>query len=160
MIEFFQTMPFWYWFVLAAILLMVEIATGTTYFLWPAAAASVVGVADIWPLDGEWRLQLALFAAITVLLTIFATPRVKPWLHKSQADHLTLNEGGAQKIGRRVRVEENFSSGQGRVRFNDTAWIAESETGEDFAAGAEVEITRVDGAKIYVKGASGDSRPA
>lgn len=152
MIEFLQSMPFWYWWVLAALLLIVEISTGTTYFLWPAAAAAVVGFSDIWPLDGQWRPQLLLFAAITVALTIFATPRVRPLLQKGQTDHLTLNERGAQKIGKRVKVEEAFVSGRGRVRYGDTVWAAESETGENHPVGAEVEIIRVDGAKLFVKG--------
>ncbi len=151
MVEFLETMPFWHWFVLAAVLLIVEISTGTTYFLWPAAAATVVGFADLWPLDGNWRLQLLIFAVVTVALTVYATPKVKPWLHKSQRDHLTLNERGAQKIGKRVKVETAFSSGEGRVRFGDTVWSAESEKGENFDEGAEVEIVRVDGAKLYVK---------
>ena len=152
MIEFLQEMPFWYWWALAAVLLMLEIATGTTYFLWPAAAAALVGFVDIWPLDGEWRVQLLIFAVVTVLLTVFGTPRVKPWLHRSQQDHLTLNERGAQKIGRRVKVEEAFAAGEGRVRLGDSVWAAASETGENFAVGAEVEIIRVDGAKLFVKG--------
>ncbi|MFZ5616869.1 MAG: NfeD family protein [Pseudomonadota bacterium] len=151
MIEFLQSMPFWYWFVFAVALLIVEISTGTTYFLWPAAAATVVGFLDIWPLNGEWRMQLLVFAVITVFLTVYATPKVKPWLHKSQKDHLTLNERGAQKVGRRVKVEEAFSSGQGRVRYGDTVWAAESETGANFDKGAEVEIVRADGAKLFVK---------
>ncbi len=152
MVGFLATMPFWYWFVLAALLLIVEISTGTTYFLWPAAAATLVGFADIWPLGGAWREQLFLFAVVTVLLTVFATPKVKPWLHKSRKDHPNLNERGAQKIGARVRVEEEFASGRGRVRFADTVWSAESEKGENFARGAEVEIVRVDGARLFVKG--------
>ncbi|MCB2114359.1 MAG: NfeD family protein [Parvularculaceae bacterium] len=152
MVEFLEAMPFWGWFVFAAILLIVEISTGSTYFLWPAAAAVVVGFTDLWPLDGAWRAQLAVFGVLTVLLTIFATPKVKPWLHKSQADHLTLNERGAQKIGKRVRVEEAFSSGVGRVRFGDTVWLAGGVDGANFEKGAEVEIVSVDGAKLYVKG--------
>jgi hypothetical protein len=151
MAEFLESMPFWYWFVLAAALLIVEIATGTTYFLWPAAAACLVGLADIWPLDGNWRIQLALFAVTTVILTIYGTPRVKPLLARGQKDHLTLNERGAQKIGRRVRVEEAFVAGEGRVRIGDTVWAAASETGENFAKDAEVVVVRVDGAKVYVK---------
>lgn len=151
MIDFFATMPFWYWWVLAAALLMVEIATGTTYFLWPATAAAVVGLADLWPLDGHWRAQLLLFAVITVVLTVFATPRVKPLLHKGQSDHLTLNERGAQKIGRRAIVDEAFVSGAGRVRFGDTVWAAESEGAVAFDKGAEVEIVRVDGVRLIVK---------
>ena len=150
MVEFLQTMPFWYWFVFAVVLLIVEISTGTTYFLWPAAAASFVGLLDLWPLDGRWRVQLLIFAVVTVFLTVFATPKVKPWLHKSQKDHLTLNERGAQKIGKRVKVEEAFSSGEGRVRFGDSVWAAASENGENFEIGAEVTITRVDGSKLIV----------
>jgi hypothetical protein len=150
MVEFIQSMPFWYWFVLAVLLLIVEISTGTTYFLWPAAAATVVGFLDIWPLDGEWRLQLLIFAVITVFLTIFATPKVKPWLHRSQKDHLTLNERGEQKVGKRAKVEEAFAAGEGRVRFGDTVWSAAGANGENFDKGAEVEIVRVDGAKLIV----------
>lgn len=153
MIDFLASMPFWYWWVLAAALLMIEIATGTTYFLWPAAAAGVTGLADLWPLDGHWRAQLVLFAVVTVVLTVFATPRVRPFLQKGQQDHLTLNERGAQKIGRRVVVEETFVSGAGRVRLGDTVWAAESDSAAAFAKGAEVEIVRVDGAKLIVKAA-------
>lgn len=149
--EFLETMPFWYWFVFAVVLLIIEISTGTTYFLWPAAAAVFAGLSDIFPFNGEWRMQLLIFAVVTVLLTIFATPKVKPWLHKSQADHLTLNERGAQKIGKRVKVEEDFSGGEGRVRFGDSVWSARSATGADFSKGAEVEITAVDGATLFVK---------
>jgi membrane protein implicated in regulation of membrane protease activity len=152
MVEFLASMPFWYWFVLAVILLIVEISTGTTYFLWPAAAATVAGFADLWPLDGQWRLQLLIFAVITVVLTVFATPKLKPWLHESQKDHPNLNERGAQKIGARVKVEEAFASGRGRVRFADSVWAAQSEKGENFALGAEVEIVRVEGAMLFVKG--------
>lgn len=153
MIDFLASMPFWYWWVLAAALLIIEIATGTTYFLWPAAAAAVTGVADLWPLDGDWRAQLVLFAVVTVLLTIFATPRVRPLLQKGQEDHLTLNERGAQKIGRRAVVEEAFVSGAGRVRLGDTVWAAEGEGAASFAKGEEVEIVRVDGARLIVKAA-------
>lgn len=151
MVEFLASMPFWYWFVLAVVLLIVEISTGTTYFLWPAAAATVAGLLDLWPLDGHWRTQLLVFAVVTVVLTVFATPKVKPWLHKSQKDHLTLNERGQQKIGKRVKVEEAFSAGEGRVRFGDSVWAAASEDGADHAKGAEVEIVRVDGATLRVK---------
>lgn len=151
MTEFLAEMPFWWWFVLAALLLMIEIATGTSYFLWPAAAASVVGLLDIGPLDGAWGLQLLVFAAITVLLTIFATPKVKPWLHRSRQDHLTLNERGEQKIGKRATVEEAFAGGEGRVKFGDTVWAAQSENRENFPRGAEVEIVRVEGARLIVK---------
>ncbi len=150
-VEFLQTMPFWYWWVLAIGLLTIELMTGSTYFLWPAIAAALVGVFDIWPFDGAWQLQLLLFAGFTIALSIYAPSRVKPWLQKTQTDHLTLNERGAQKVGRKASVDGDFENGVGKVRLGDTLWLAESESGEDFAAGAQVEITRSEGTKLFVK---------
>ncbi len=152
-IEFISTMPFWYWWVFAIGLLTIELMTGSTYFLWPAISAALVGFFDIWPLDGAWQLQLILFAGFTIVLSVFAPPYVKPWLHKTQADHLTLNERGAQKVGRKATVDGGFVNGTGKVRYGDTLWIADSENGEDFPEGAQVEITRAEGTKLYVKAA-------
>lgn len=150
-IEFLHTMPFWYWWVFAIILLTIELMTGSTYFLWPAAAAVVTGVFDLWPLDGQWQLQLLIFATITVVLSIIAPRRVRPWLQRTQADHFTLNERGAQKIGRRATVDDAFENGTGKVRLGDTLWLAESEGGADIAAGAQVEVVSAEGVKLVVK---------
>lgn len=153
--HFLETLPFWQWWALALVLLIVELATGSTYFLWPAAAAFVVGGLDLWPLNGHWRAQLAFFATITILLTVFGTPRVRPWLQKARADHLNLNDRGAREIGRRASVEDAFVNGSGKVRLGDTVWLADSESGEAFARGATVEIARVEGAKLIVRAARG-----
>jgi len=150
-VEFLQAMPFWYWWVFAIGLLTIELMTGSTYFLWPAIAAALVGFLTLWPLDGAWQMQLILFAGFTTALSVFAPRYVRPWLHKTQADHLTLNERGAQKIGRKASVDGDFENGVGKIRLGDTLWLAESETGEDFAAGAQVEVTRAEGTKIFVK---------
>ena len=151
LITFLTDMPFWYWWVFALVLLVIELATGSTYFFWPAVAAFVAGLVDIWPLDGAWQMQLVVFSAVTIVLSIFAPPYVKPWLHKTQADHLTLNERGAQKVGRQVNVEAAFVNGAGKVRLGDTLWLAESEDGRNHAEGAVVEVTRAEGTKLYVK---------
>lgn len=150
-IAFLAEMPFWYWWVFAVALLVIELATGSTYFLWPAIAAALTGIVDIWPLGGLWQLQLLLFAAVTIALSIYAPPKVKPWLQKTQADHLTLNERGAQKIGRRATVDETFVNGSGKVRLGDTLWLADSESGDNLAEGLTVEVTRAEGTKLFVK---------
>ncbi|HXI88245.1 MAG TPA: NfeD family protein [Parvularculaceae bacterium] len=152
--DFLHSMPFWYWWVLAVALLVVEIATGSTYFLWPSASAAIVGVLDIWPLAGAWRTQLAIFAVLTTLLIIFATPRVRPWLYKSRRDHHTLNERGEQKVGKRAIVDQPFINGSGKVKFGDTVWLAESADGADYVAGAAVVITGVEGSTLFVKASS------
>ena len=149
-IEFISTIPFWYWWVFAVALLVIELMTGSTYFLWPAAAAFVAGA--IAPIAG-WQIELLVFAVATTGLSIVAPKYVKPWIHKTQVDHQHLNERGAQKIGRRASVDETFVNGAGKVRLGDTLWLAESETGEDFAEGAQVVIARAEGTKLFVKSA-------
>jgi membrane protein implicated in regulation of membrane protease activity len=152
-IDFMSTIPFWYWWIFAMGLLVIELLIGSTYFLWPAIAAAIVGVTDLWPLDGAWQLQLLLFAGLTIALSILAPAKVKPWLQKTQADHLTLNKRGAQKIGRRATVDVNFENGHGKIRLGDTLWLAESENGENFSANTQVEITRAEGTKLFVRAA-------
>lgn len=149
-ITFLETMPFWYWWVFAVALLTIELLTGSTYFLWPAIAAAASGILALTGIS-TWQAELILFAAVTVVLSIYAPKYVKPWLHKTQADHMTLNERGAQKIGRKARVDAAFENGVGKVRLGDTLWLAESETGEDYAADTQVEVVRAEGTKLYVK---------
>jgi len=150
-IHFLETMPFCYWLVLAAGLLLLEVMTGSTYLLWPATAAIFVGLTAIWPLQNNWQIQILLFTVITALLTLYAAPRVKPWLHRSRQDHQLLNERGARKVGRRVSVDRDFLNGAGQVKLDDTLWLAESINGENFEAGTSVEIARVDGTKLIVQ---------
>jgi len=152
-IAFLSTMPFWYWWVFAIALLTIELMTGSTYFLWPATAAVLVGFLDIWPFGGQWQVQLIIFAIITVVLSVIAPPYIKPWITRTREDHLTLNQRGAQKIGKRATVDRKFTNGIGKVRFGDTLWLAESESGEDFTEGASVVITSAEGTKLVVKAA-------
>ncbi len=149
-IDFISTMPFWYWWVFAVALLVIELSTGSTYFLWPAIAAAATGVISISPLGAFWQSQLLAFAVLTVALSVVAPRYVKPWLHKTQEDHQLLNERGAQKIGRRAAVDQPFANGVGQVRLGDTLWLAESESGENFEAGVNVVVTRVEGTKLFI----------
>ena len=153
LINLLDTIPFWYWWVLAVGLLTIELMTGSTYFLWPAIAAVLVGILAVFSFS-TWQAELLLFAIATTGLSLVAPKYVKPWIHKTQADHLTLNERGAQKIGRRAVVDQAFANGSGKVRLGDTLWLAESESGQAFVAGEEVVVASVDGTKLIVKGAS------
>jgi len=150
-IEFLSTMPFWYWWIFAIAFLLLEFLTGTTYLLWPAAAAILVGILALAPLHGNWQLQILSFAILTALLTLWAAPRVKPWIHKAREDHPLLNERGARKIGRKVSAETDFHNGVGRIRLDDTLWLAETEDGQDYPVKTQMEIIDIKGSKIIVK---------
>ena len=147
-IDFLSAMPVWYWFILALVLLILELTTGTTYLLWPAAAAAIVGLC--FPIAGLWWAQFGLFGAATIGLTLVGPTHIAPWIKKTQSDHFDLNTGMAKKVGQIATVEADFITGRGKVRLGDTSWLAQSQGGEDFAAGARVVVSDVDGMKLIV----------
>ena len=148
---FLETMPFWYWFILAGALALLELMTGSTYLLWPATAAIIVGLLAILPMGATWQFEVLIFVAVTGALTLYAAPRVKPWLHRARGDHPLLNERGARKVGRRAVVDQDFVNGVGQVKLDDTLWLAECASGSDLTAGTPTQIVHVEGAKLYVQ---------
>jgi inner membrane protein len=134
-----------HWLVLGLILLIVEMATGTTYLLWPAVAAFVTAlVALIFPTN--WIAEMALFAVLIIVLTYFGHPLVKRWRDEGAASG--LNERNLTMIGKRG-VVANFANGVGSVKIADTIWRAVSE--EALEAGQNVEVAGVDGVTLKVR---------
>lgn len=134
-----------HWLVLGLVLLIVEMATGTTYLLWPAVAAFVTALAAlIFPTN--WVAEMALFAVLIIALTYFGHPLVKRWRDEGGAQG--LNERNVTLVGKRG-VVANFANGVGSVKIADTMWRAVSE--EPLAAGESVEVASVDGTTLTVK---------
>lgn len=132
-----------HWLALGLILLIAEMASGTTYLLWPAVAAGVTGLIAFTGLT-TWPMDIAIFAVLVIALTYFGRPLVRKFRTES---HL-LNERAVQLIGTRGIAAQNFVNGVGSVKLNDTVWRAQSA--EDIAAGASVEVRSVDGATLHV----------
>lgn len=140
----------WHWLALGLIILVGEFATGSTYLLWPAAAAWLVGLLLLLAPIG-WPIQFALFAAATIALTLLGRAYLNEKLLGVLPGPL-LNSPAQDLIGRLGVVEQDFAHGVGRVRLADTVWRAESS--DSLAAGARVEIIAVDGATLKVKSAA------
>ena len=135
-----------HWVVLGLILLIAEMASGTTYLLWPAVAAFLVAlVAWIAPGAG-WMAEFGIFALLIIALTYFGQPMVRRWRNEGAATG--LNERGAALVGVRG-VVQNFANGVGSVKVQDTVWRAVSD--EALEAGQAVEVSGVDGATLRVK---------
>lgn len=134
-----------HWLVFGLVLLIAEMATGTTYLLWPALAAFLTGGAAFLGLR-DWGAELALFAALVIVLTFFGRPLVQNWRKAGAANG--LNERAAAMVGARG-VVASFADGAGSVKINDTVWRVVSE--EALAAGEHVEIAAVDGVTLTVK---------
>ncbi len=108
--------PHVFWWVLALLLVALELTTGTFYLLLYGVAAGAAGLAGWLGMGVEWQLLVA--AAIAAAGT-FALRR---WRNPSSGGP------GLQDldIGRQVQVE-SWSAGRGQVRYRGTEWDAEAE---------------------------------
>ncbi len=133
-----------HWLILGLALLIAEMASGTTYLLWPAVAAFLTALLA-WAFPMDWGVELGVFAALVIGLTAFGRPLVQRWRGEGEANG--LNERGAGLIGVRAVLTE-FADGIGAVKIGDTVWRASS--GENLAAGDSVEIAGIDGTTLRV----------
>jgi hypothetical protein len=142
--------PVWIWIAIGAALLAVEVATGSGWLLWPAAAAAIVAAAVAFA--GLDLFQAALvFALLTIALALLA----RRYLPKSLLRHpsVDINDNVARLVGHQGRVVAAFQGRRGRVFIDGKEWAAELDGGEALEAGAQVEVTGVDGSHLMVRSA-------
>lgn len=143
--SFFEFFGRWIWFIVAAILAIVELMVPGVLAIWLAIAAAIVG-GLLLLFDLPLAAQLAIFAVLSVVL-VWASRQFLT-RHPIESDHPTLNQRGASYIGRIFLVEQAIANGTGKIRVGDSLWLAE---GEDADVGTRVRVTGVDGSALVVE---------
>ncbi|HEY0102385.1 MAG TPA: NfeD family protein [Brevundimonas sp.] len=141
--------PYWIWLALGVALLAIEAAFSTEWLLWPAVAAGMVAVATAIGLPLSVIGEVALFAVVTVILTLLSRrliQRVNP------TDSPDINAREGRLVGQRAQVVQPFVNGRGRVFVSGAEWIAEIE-GVGPLAGETVVVESIDGPKLKVRAA-------
>ena len=78
LVQMLETMSGTKWIIVGVLLLILEVVTGTTYILWPAVAALIVGfIVFILPLLG-WEMQFLLFFILSSVLLVVGHKYVRP----------------------------------------------------------------------------------
>jgi membrane protein implicated in regulation of membrane protease activity len=142
---FYALHPFWAWMALAAALLAIEALLGTEWLLWPAASAAAVGFLTLAQLPIGAVGELAAFAALTLVTTLFARRLIR----RVQPTGEDLNDRHLRLVGRLADVTVPFSEGRGRVFVDGAEWPAELE-GEP-GAGSRVTVLSVAGSSLKVR---------
>ena len=137
---------FWHWWVLAIALAIGEVFVPGFVLAWMGAAAGVVGLVLLVAPELDWRLQLALFAVLSVS-SIFVWLRYRRGRPAPASDHPTLNRRGQSLVGRHFTLDEPIVNGSGFARIDDTRWKIE---GADLSAGSRVEVIGVAGTVLRV----------
>ncbi len=135
------------WLIFGVALLTLEVLTGTTYILWPAVAALILGVlVFIVPLG--WEIQFALFFIISTVLLLAGHKYFRPMMRGGEPSD--LNDRARSMVGMRVKAIADFDTGRGRVQVGDTQWQALMETG-NAKSGDELRVTGVKGTTLQVE---------
>lgn len=145
--ELLNSAEFWHWWVGGAVLLGIEIVTGTFALLWAAMAAGVVGVILFFFPGLGWEAQFLLFALLAVSSAAgwYLYQKSQP---PTETDQPSLNRRGTQYIDRHFTLEDAVVNGQGKLRIDDTIWKIE---GEDMPEGTKVRVTGLDGTMLRVE---------
>ena len=139
---------FWHWWILAAVLIAVEVFVTTTVFLWTGVAAAVVGVALLVMPELGWQAQGLLFAVVAVA-TALAWWRWGP-KHGAVSADPTINRRGSEFIGQSFTLQAAIDDGRGQLTIDGILWRV---TGPDLAAETRVTVVAVDGATLRVEAA-------
>jgi len=138
-------MTYWQWWVLAGVLLIVEVLAPGTFFLWLAVSAAAVGLL-VWlvpttSVEAAW----SIFAVLGVISVVI----VLKFRRRPREDAATkLNKRGQEYVGCTFELTEAIHNGKGKLKIGDTLWTV---YGPDLAAGARVKVIAVDGGDLRVE---------
>ena len=137
---------FWYWWALAAALLVCEMLLPGVVFLFIAIGAAVTGLIVLIASGAALEFQLVVFAIVSVVSAVALRPYFKR-LQSRTAD-ATLNARGEALVGRKFILDQPILAGRGRIKLGDGSWIV---TGPDMVAGAKVRVAAVRGTELRVE---------
>jgi len=136
----FQSLGPWNWWILALMLMGLEILAPGTFFLWFGISAFVIGTISL-AVGTEsgfwiWQTQLVGFVVLSFMSALFGRRFMnqRGW---NTSDNPTLNARAAQMVGRVGVLNEPIAGGQGRMKLGDTTWRV---TGPDLPAGVQVRV--------------------
>ncbi len=141
----FEHIVFWHWWILAGILLILELTAPAFFFLWLGIAAAATGlvllVFPVIPLES----QLVIFSVLSVV-AVLAWRRYRE-AHPIETDQPNLNRRGQQYVGREFTLEQPITNGVGKVTVDDSTWRVK---GPDLPAGSQVIVEDVEGVVFVV----------
>ena len=137
---------FWHWWVLAGLLLVLELTTRVFFFLWLSFAAAAVGFLLLVFPSIPGLPQVVLFAVLS-LVAVFAWRR-----HRAAHPGETVAAGAVPRRDSTFVLEHPVVGGLGRARIDGADWHV---AGPDLPAGARVRVVAVEGDTVTVEAFEG-----
>lgn len=137
--------PWLWWIIAAAVLIGLEVVTGTLVLAMVGAGAlAAAGVAAV---GGDAWLQVAAFAGVGALMVAVVRPVAKRHLHQPKE----LRTGAAALVGEYAVVLADTDGDGGRVRIGSDVWSARAYDGMTvYPAGERVQVLQIEGATALI----------
>lgn len=127
---------FWYWWVLAVFLLIVEMLAPGFFFLWLSIAGLITGII-VWLIPVlSTNVQILIFSVLTVIAIGLWRYFGKKYI-PVESDQPLLNQRGLQYVGRTFNLYEAIENGQGKIKVDDSIWKVH---GEDCEINTKVRV--------------------
>jgi inner membrane protein len=146
MSEYFSTLLFWHWWVVALVLVILEMVMPGFFLLWIGVAAGITGLLLLLVPASPWQLQFVVFGVLAIGSIVAARFYIRR--NPIETDDRTLNRRSEQYVGRVFTIDEAIINGIGKVRVGDSVWRA---AGPDLPAGERVKVVGVDGTMLKVE---------
>ncbi len=143
---FLSNIDYWYWWILAGILLIIEVSAPSFFFLWLTIAAAITGFVLLAVPDLGWEYQLLIFSSLSIV-SISAFRRYQRSRTKL-TDQPTLNRRGEQYVGRTFTLTQPIINNNGVIRVDDSTWRI---NGRDLPAGSSIKVVGVQGVILQVE---------
>ena len=135
-----STLGPWNWWILALVLMGIEILAPGSFFLWFGISAFVIGTISlaVGPESGfwVWQTQVIGFVILSMASALAGRRYLARYETEGEAEP-ALNDRAGQLIGRVGVVQDAIAGGRGRIRIGDTTWRA---SGPDLPAGVQVRV--------------------
>lgn len=137
---------FWHWWVIALVLLVVELLAPGFFFLWMSTAAFITGCLLLLVASLSLEVQIFVFSLLSVVSIAVWWIYLKK--HPTATDRPLLNRRSAQYVGRVFTLEEPIINGQGKIKVDDSIWKVR---GLDCEGSSKVKVVGVDGTILLVE---------
>lgn len=133
------------WFILLAVLILIEIITLGLTTIWFAGGALVAFIVSLF--YDNLPLEIVLFLVVSLVLLYFTRPIVKKYFNSTR-----VKTNYAAVIGREALVTTTIDNinATGLATVNGQEWTARSVDGTVIVKGTKVVVENISGVKLMV----------
>ena len=134
------------WLIAAIVFGALELITTSIFSIWFVFGAVVAMITALF--NAPVLFQIIVFIVVSAVSLLFTRPLATKYLNSK-----TIKTNVDSLVGRTLiaKTEIDNLKMSGKADLDGTTWIVVSDDGSVIAAGEEIEVVKVEGAKLIVK---------